>query len=80
MPEGWTRLGSLLTDIGQRVGLTEEEFARFAQRDSTGPNRSILSHPGNTHVFSDALRRAQELRATELPEAHVPETTRNLNN
>ena len=35
LPEGRAKLGSLLTDIGQRAGLTEEEFAQFAQRDST---------------------------------------------
>ena len=34
LPEGRTKLGLLLTDIGQRVGLTEEEFAQFTQRDS----------------------------------------------
>ncbi len=34
LPEGRVGLGSLLTAIGQRAGLTEEESAGFALRDS----------------------------------------------
>lgn len=34
-PEGRIRLGSLLAAIGRRVGLNDEEFAVFAQRDRT---------------------------------------------
>ena len=33
LPEGRAALGSLLTAVGRRAGLTEEEFASFAQRD-----------------------------------------------
>jgi len=33
LPEGRAALGSLLTAVGRRAGLTEEEFARFVQRD-----------------------------------------------
>ena len=33
LPEGRVALGSLLTAVGRRAGLTEEEFASFAQRD-----------------------------------------------
>ena len=35
LPEGRVALGSLLTAIGQRAGLTEEEFAGFAPRNTT---------------------------------------------
>ena len=34
LPEGRVGLGSLLTAVGQRAGLTEEESAGFALRDS----------------------------------------------
>ena len=34
LPEGRMGLGSLLTAVGQRAGLTEEEFAGFAPPDS----------------------------------------------
>ncbi len=34
LPEGRVGLGTLLTAIGRRVGLTEEESAAFAQRDT----------------------------------------------
>lgn len=40
MPTGRIRLGSLLTAIGRRVGLSEEEFATFVQRD-TAPGRPL---------------------------------------
>ena len=33
LPEGRVALGSLLTVVGRRAGLTEEELAGFAQRD-----------------------------------------------
>jgi len=33
LPEGRAALGSLLTAMGRRAGLTEEEFASFVQRD-----------------------------------------------
>ena len=33
LPEGRVTLGTLLTTVGQRAGLTEEEFAEFARRD-----------------------------------------------
>ena len=33
LPEGRMGLGSLLTAVGQRAKLTEEEFAAFARRD-----------------------------------------------
>lgn len=33
LPEGRAALGSLLTAVGRRAGLTEEEFASFVQRD-----------------------------------------------
>ena len=35
LPEGRAALGSLLTTIGRRAALTEEEFAGFAQRDTS---------------------------------------------
>lgn len=35
LPEGRVALGSLLTAIGQRAGLTDEEFAGFTQRNTT---------------------------------------------
>ncbi len=34
LPEGRIKLGSVLTAIGQGAGLTDEEFAGFAQRDA----------------------------------------------
>ena len=40
LPTGRVRLGSLLTTIGRRVGLSEEEFATFVQRD-TAPGRPL---------------------------------------
>ncbi len=40
LPEGRVALGSLLTAVGQRVVLTDEEFAGFTERDST-PGRPI---------------------------------------
>ncbi len=33
LPEGRVGLGSLLTDVGRRAGLTEEELANFARAD-----------------------------------------------
>ncbi len=33
LPEGRATLGTLLTAIGRRAGLTDGEFAGFAQRD-----------------------------------------------
>ena len=43
LPEGRVGLGSLLTAIGQRAGLTEEESRGFALRDSA-PGRSVELH------------------------------------
>ncbi len=40
LPEGRVGVGSLLTAVGRRAGLTEEEFAGFAQRDAT-PGRPV---------------------------------------
>ena len=40
LPEGRVGLGSLLTAVGQRAGLTEEESAGFALRDSA-PGRPV---------------------------------------
>ena len=40
LPEGRVALGSLLTAVGQRAGLTEEESAGFALRDSA-PGRPV---------------------------------------
>ena len=40
LPEGRVGLGSLLTNVGRRAGLTEEESATFAQRDTT-PARPV---------------------------------------
>ncbi len=34
LPEGRAALGTLLTAVGRRAGLTDEEFADFAQRDT----------------------------------------------
>ena len=34
LPEGRVGLGSLLTDVGRRAGLTEEESANFARPDA----------------------------------------------
>ncbi len=34
-PDGRIRLGSLLTSLGQRTALTDEEFAAFTQRDKS---------------------------------------------
>lgn len=40
LPEGRATLGTLLTAIGRRAGLTDGEFAGFAPRD-TAPARPI---------------------------------------
>ena len=40
LPEGRVGLGSLLTAVGQRAGLTEEESAGFGLRDSA-PSRPV---------------------------------------
>ncbi|MXY42361.1 MAG: plasmid stabilization protein [Rhodospirillaceae bacterium] len=40
LPEGRATLGTLLTAVGRRAGLTDEEFAGFAHRD-TAPARPI---------------------------------------
>ena len=40
LPEGRAALGTLLTAVGRRAGLTDEEFAGFAQRDAA-PGRPI---------------------------------------
>ena len=40
LPEGRVGLGSLLTAVGRRAGLTEKESAAFAQRDTT-PARPV---------------------------------------
>ena len=40
LPEGRVGLGSLLTAIGRRAGLTKKESAGFAQRDTT-PARPV---------------------------------------
>ena len=40
LPEGRVGLGSLLTAVGRRAGLTDDESAGFAQRD-TAPGRPI---------------------------------------
>ncbi len=40
LPEGRIGLGSLLTAVGRRAGLTNEESAGFAQRDAT-PGRPV---------------------------------------
>ena len=40
LPEGRVALGTLLTAVGRRAGLTDDEFTGFAQRD-TGPARPI---------------------------------------
>ena len=40
LPEGRVGLGSLLTAIGRRAGLTDEDSAVFAQRD-TAPGRPV---------------------------------------
>ena len=40
LPEGRVGLGSLLTAVGRRTGLTEDESAAFAQRDTT-PARPV---------------------------------------
>ena len=40
LPEGRAALGALLSTIGRRVGLTDEEFAGFGHRD-TVPARPI---------------------------------------
>ena len=40
LSEGRVGLGSLLTAVGQRAGLTEEESAGFALRDSA-PGRPV---------------------------------------
>ena len=39
-PEGRVRLGSILSSIGQISSLTNEEFARFAKRE-TAPGQPI---------------------------------------
>ena len=38
LPEGRAALGTLLTTVGRRAGLTDEKFAGFAQGD-TAPAR-----------------------------------------
>ena len=40
LPEGRAALGALLTAVGRRAGLTDEESAGFAQRDTT-PGRPV---------------------------------------
>ena len=40
LPEGRVGVGSLLTGVGRRARLTEEESAGFAQRDTT-PARPV---------------------------------------
>ena len=40
LPEGRVSLGSVLATIGQRARLTDEEFAKFIQRDAT-PSQPI---------------------------------------
>lgn len=40
LPEGRAALGFLLTAVGHRAGLTDEEFAGFAQRDAA-PGRPV---------------------------------------
>ena len=40
LPEGRANLGTLLSDIGRRAGLTDEDVALFAQRDPT-PARPV---------------------------------------
>ena len=40
LPEGRVGLGSLLTAVGRRAGLTDEESAGFARRDTT-PGRPV---------------------------------------
>ena len=40
LPEGRVGLGSLLTAVGRRAGLTDEESAGFAHRDAT-PGRPV---------------------------------------
>ena len=40
LPEGRIALGSLLTSIGQRAGLTEEDFSSFEQREKA-PARPV---------------------------------------
>ena len=40
LPEGRVGLGSLLTAVGRRAGLTEKESAGFAQRDPI-PSRRV---------------------------------------
>ncbi len=40
LPEGRVGLGSLLTAVGGRAGLSEEEFAAFRPRD-TAPGRPL---------------------------------------
>ena len=40
LPEGRAALGSLLTAVGRRAGLTDEEFAGLEQRDAA-PGRPI---------------------------------------
>ena len=40
LPQGRVALGTLLTAIGRRAGLTEEEWAGFSQRD-TAPARPV---------------------------------------
>ena len=37
-PEGRTRLGSLLAEIGREAKLSDEEFAVFEQRDRESPS------------------------------------------
>ena len=40
LPQGRVALGSLLTAVGRRAGLTDDEFAGFARRDTT-PGRPV---------------------------------------
>ena len=40
LPEGRVGLGALLTEVGRRAALTEEEAARFAQREPE-PGRPV---------------------------------------
>ncbi len=42
LPEGRAALGTLLTAVGRRAELTDEEFAGFAQRDGAQDRRVDL--------------------------------------
>ena len=73
LPEGRAALGTLLTAVGRRAELTEEEFESLTRRGSgpVGRTRMILV---DTEVVSEPLRGAPESCVAEWLDAQALET------